>query len=535
MGRPAAPGSPLLVSAVAALLCANAACGGASEPAPRPASPEPTPAEPEPAAAQAAPARPDPSPEQLATAAHVLNRFAFGPRPGEVEAVARMGPRQWLDRQLEPERIGDGAARRALEPHRLALRSPHELQQWYRRQVEDPDVRPGHVRREIQGHGQMAIIARHVASERQLEEVLVDFWTNHLNVNGRKGPVRFMVVDYVDNAIRPHVLGRYEDMLRASARHPAMLVYLDNAQSIAPGSQRRRPERGLNENYARELLELHTLGVDGGYTQTDVVEAARVLTGWGVTNIRREPAGFRFRERFHDRGAKTVMGRRFPAGGGEDEGVELLSFLAHHPSTARFLARKLLTRFVADEPPEDCIEPVAQRYLESGTDLRETMRAVIECPALWEPENRGQKLKTPLELVVSAIRALGGELTGEDGPARAAAALRQPVLMEPVPTGYPEVAEDWRSPGAMVDRVQFLGSLLTGRVQGVDIDLEDVVPEVDNPDAVAEAVTTALLAGRASAETRETIRAAAEEARAPERIRPVAVGLALASPEFQRQ
>jgi len=510
------------------------ACGGATDGAAGAAEPEGASGE----SARPVPARSErpPTAEELALSAHVLNRFAFGPRPGRVEEVARLGPRHWLASQLRPGRIDESRRMEALEPHALAVRDPQEIRRWFRRRVHRDGVYHGSVRRELRGHFQMSVIARHVASERQLHEVMVDFWTNHFNVCLRKGAVRWLAGDYLERAIRPHALGRFEDLLVATARHPAMLVYLDNHRSVAEGAGGPAPNAGLNENYARELLELHTVGVDGGYTQRDVVEVARILTGWTSSNHRSgEPVRFVFREAWHDDGEKTVMGREFPAGGGEREGLELLSFLAHHPSTARFLARKLLTRFVADEPPEECVEPVAERYLASDTDIAETLRAVIRCPVLWEPENRGAKVKTPLELVVSTIRAVDGDLTGEPGPARASAALLQPVLMEPVPTGYPDVAAEWTGAGAMLARMDFVGRLAAGEVDGVRIDLDRLAAPSDDAERVADDVLARVLAGRSRVETRTAIVSAIEDEPDPRRARRIAVGFALASPEFQRQ
>jgi uncharacterized protein (DUF1800 family) len=236
-------------------------------------------------------------------------------------------------------------------------------------------------------------IIRAVDSERQLYELMVDFWMNHFNVFAGKGPDRFLIASYERDTIRPNIWGRFEDLLMATAKSPAMLIYLDNARS---------KRAGVNENYAREIMELHTLGVDGGYTQKDVTELARVLTGWSIERPE-EGADFRFR-----REAKSVLGVNIAAGGGMEEGERMIRLLANHPSTARHIARKLALRFVSDNPPQALIDRVAKRFLETRGDLRETVRAVISSPEFWDSKFYRAKVKAPFEYSVSAIRAVGG-------------------------------------------------------------------------------------------------------------------------------
>jgi len=302
---------------------------------------------------------------------HVLNRVGFGPRPGDVERVRAVGLEAWIDRQLHPETIDDRATERALaELASIRLSIPEALREYprpdpgLREKVQNgemtraemmetypPEKRPFRIAAELQA----AKTLRAVESERQLQEVMVDFWFNHFNVFAAKGDVRWYVSAYERDVVRPNALGRFADLVRASARHPAMLFYLDNWLSArrdftVPAGPNKGRKAGLNENYARELMELHTLGVDGGYTQTDVTEVARAFTGWSIDRPQVE-GRFVFRPRMHDTGEKVVLGHRIPAGGGQDDGERVLEILTHHPATARFIATKLVRRFVADTPP----------------------------------------------------------------------------------------------------------------------------------------------------------------------------------------
>src|SRR6185295_18491817 len=253
-------------------------------------------------------------------------------------------------------------------------------------------------------------LLRAAYSERQLQEVLVDFWFNHFNVDARKGATRFLVTEYERDAIRPHVLGRFRDLLEATAKSPAMLFYLDNWMSVDPGSAGlgspsalragNRQKRGLNENYGRELMELHTLGVDGGYSQNDVTEVARAFTGWTIGNPR-QGGGYFFNARLHDRGEKLVLGHRIKAGGGESDGEQVLDILATHPSTARFIATKLARRFVSDAPPASLVDRLADKFRATDGDLREVTRTILTSPEFLSPTTYGAKVKTPFEFVVS--------------------------------------------------------------------------------------------------------------------------------------
>ena len=258
---------------------------------------------------------------------------------------------------------------------------------------------------------------RAILSNRQLEEQLVDFWYNHFNVFLDKGADRYLVPTYEREAIRPHVLGKFRDLLEATAKSPAMLFFLDNWESVGPkvgrNAQRRpnakQPVRGLNENYARELMELHTLGVDGGYTQKDVTEVARCFTGWTIRQPR-EGGDFFYNDRVHDKGEKTVLGVKIPAGGGQDDAEKVLDILARHPSTARFISKKLAQRFVADDPPQRLIDKMAKTFRDKNGDLREVMKTMLMSDEFFSQAAYRAKVKSPFEMIVSAVRATGAQV-----------------------------------------------------------------------------------------------------------------------------
>jgi uncharacterized protein (DUF1800 family) len=417
-------------------------------------------------------------------------------------------------------------------------------------------------------------VLRAVYSERQLEEVMVDFWFNHFNVFGGKGPTRMYLTEYERDVIRPHALGRFGDLLRATAKSPAMLFYLDNWQSVAPeGTQmsaarpeavgpgrpqrpglaaglngRRRPgvtvrpgagarrgrlepgmqqptqpvqnrRRDINENYARELMELHTLGVDGGYTQKDVREVARAFTGWTIQNPRRG-GEFRFEPRMHDDGEKVVLGQRIKPGGGMKDGEAVLDMLARHPSTAQFVATKLARRFVADEPPPALVKRAAARFAETNGDIREVLRVILTSPEFFAPAAYRAKVKTPLEFVASAARATGVNLPNAMPVVQALRELGMPPYMCEPPTGYADQAAAWVNTGALLNRMNFAIALTGGgrdRARGA----------APAPSLTADAVIKSSLAGELSEATRSTIARASTA--------PQAIALVLGSPEFQRR
>ncbi len=379
-----------------------------------------------------------------------------------------------------------------------------------------------------------AKLYRAIYSNRQFAEELDDFWFNHFNVNFDKGADRFLVSTYEREAIRPHLLGKFRDLLEATATSPAMLFYLDNWESVAPESQRRRnangPRRGLNENYARELMELHTLGVDGGYTQKDVTEVARCFTGWTIRNPQ-TGGEFFYNDRVHDKGEKIVLGVVIPAGGGRDDGEKVLDILANHPSTARFISKKLAQRFVADNPPPELIERMARTFHDTHGDLREVMRTMLESKEFFSAGAYHAKVKTPLEMIASAARATGADVDFAMPLANQVAQLGEPLYRKIEPTGYSSANAEWVSSASLLGRMNFALALAQNRVPGTKVDDSRFV---EDPQKAAKL----LLATDAAPQTREAIvKALAEQkeknsnASAPALV----TGLLMGSPDFQRR
>ncbi len=399
---------------------------------------------------------------------HALNRLAFGARPGEVERVAARGVDRWIEQQLRPERIDDSAVELRLRSFEtLAMSEADIMKNIYgplREARKAEDKTP--MMRELRGEARKVIgdlvsqrIIRAAESERQLNEVMVDFWMNHFNVFAGKGVDRFLLTSYERDAIRPNIWGRFEDLLMATAKSPAMLFYLDNARSRSDG---------LNENYARELMELHTIGVDAGYSQKDVTELARLLTGWSIVPPQRG-SGFVFRKPMHDSAAKTILGVKFPAGGGIEEGEKMIRLLAVHPATARHIARKLAQRLVSDDPPQALVDRVARRFLETRGDLRETVRAVVTSPEFWDEKYYRAKTKAPFEYSVSAIRAVGGRITDARPLARELQKMGQPLYFAQPPTGYSDAADVWMNSGALIHRLNFATALAANKMPGIAV------------------------------------------------------------------
>ena len=408
---------------------------------------------------------------------HALSRLTFGARPGEAAEVRKLGLDRWIDRQLHPERIAEDPA---LEAKLSALQAL---------EVKPAEMAPGSGRGKVAEHARdlaAAKLYRAIWSRRQLQEVLVDFWYNHFNVHFDKGADRLYVHAYERDAIRPHVLGKFGDLLAATARHPAMLFYLDNWQSADPNAFRGRARRGLNENFARELLELHTLGVDGGYTQRDVIEVARCFTGWTIRTPRLG-GGFEFNARWHDRGEKVVLGTKIPAGGGIEDGERVLELLARHPATARHIARQLAERFVSDQPPAKLVERMARQYMETSGDLREVLKTMFRSKEFFSREAYRAKVKSPLETVVSAVRALDADVNRPAGLIQVLARLGQPLYRKPEPTGYSNAGAEWVSSAALLARMNFAIALAGNRVPGVRVEPAKIVLPAELPEAVAKA------------------------------------------------
>ena len=315
-------------------------------------------------------------------------------------------------------------------------------------------------------------LLRAVYSNRQLDEVLADFWFNHFNVYLDKGADRYLVTAYERDVIRPRVLGKFKDLLEATAKSPAMLFYLDNWQSVGPDAPQARGKkgaRGLNENYGRELLELHTLGVDGGYTQADVTEAARCFTGWTIFQPQRG-GEFVFNRRVHDDGEKTVLGVKIPAGGGISDGEKVLDIVARHPSTARFISKKLAMRFVADEPPASLVDRMAETFRKTDGDLRAVMKTMLESREFFSEGAYRTKLKTPLEVVASAVRSVNGEVDYAFPLANQVAQLGQPLYRKQEPTGYSNSSQEWLNSGGLLARMNFVLQLSDNKIPGVKVD-----------------------------------------------------------------
>jgi len=464
-------------------------------------------------------------PDDEKTIVHVLNRIGFGARPGDVERVRAIGLQQHIEQQLHPERIADASMSARLAGLETIAMSSREISERFEQPLldarrdrrrdaagnadpnaprEEPDTAQMRIRQ--QANGVLVELGEHkllraIYSERQLQEVLTDFWFNHFNVDARKGRDRFLLTEYERETIRPHVLGTFRELLGATAKSPAMLFYLDNWLSAGPngphapagraapgrqpgpgargrgrfvmpmptgpprpqaqGSNNRR--NGLNENYARELMELHTLGVDGGYTQKDVTEVARAFTGWTIDNPR-QGGGFRFEPRIHDDAEKTILGRRIEADGGIADGEQVLDLLASHPSTARFISTKLARRFIADTPPAALVDRLAARFRATGGDLRAVMTTLLTSPEFLSLDAYRAKVKTPFEYVVSAVRATGAEVLNVRPLARSLEELGMPLYQCQPPTGYKDVADAWTSTGALVGRINFALALTSGRL-----------------------------------------------------------------------
>ena len=369
-----------------------------------------------------------------------------------------------------------------------------------------------------------AKLYRAIYSNRQLGQLLEDFWYNHFNVFLDKGADHFLVPSYERDAIAPHILGKFRDLLEATAKSPAMLFYLDNWESVAetntpargPGN---KIKRGLNENYGRELLELHTLGVNGGYTQKDVIEVARCFTGWTIDRPG-QGGGFRYNDKVHDKGSKVVLGVTIPAGGGMDDGEQVLDILSNHPSTARFISTKLAQRFVGDTPPKSLIDRMAKTFKKKHGDIREVMRAMLGSSEFWSQDAYRNKMKTPFEMIVSAVRALDADVVDSLPLAQQIARLGQPLYRKQEPTGYSSANAEWVNSAALLGRLNFALALTQGKIRGVKVDLAGLGANSDD-------IAHALLFRDASAETQKAISDSGD--------RGLRAGLVLGSPDFQRK
>ena len=526
----------------------------------------------------------------------VLNRLAFGPRPGDVAQVRAMGVDQWIALQLAPDRIDDGAADRIVASYEMLARPTSELVAMYDkgqlaiRQHQKQQARQGdssdkkdmraeilkanpQLREQLRqnqrmlGDLQSARLARAVTSNRQLAEVMTDFWENHFSVYAGKGLDRIFLPAYDRDVIRPHALGNFRDLLGAVAKSPAMMFYLDQWQSAADSThatlaagrpqrdgarrqvsgvqgtgitmeqldrlapmaalspeQRKRLEamtpeqrlqlvqqrtrqaargkRGLNENYARELMELHTLGVDGGYTQQDIIEVARALTGWTMNP--RLSAEFLFRPEIHDAGQKVVLGHMLPAGRGIADGEAVLDIVARHPATAHFIARKLATRFVSDTPSVALVERAAQTFLRTDGDIREVVRTIVTSAEFFSRASYRSKVKSPFELVASALRAMGAQPDTSMRSAQIVGFLGAPMFGHQAPNGWPETGASWMNSGAILNRINFGLALAGDHFPGATLAQWSETAHLKSAprDLQVDAVILAFLGGQASPDTR---------------------------------
>lgn len=559
---------------------------------------------------------------------HVLNRVTFGPRPGDLGRVRQMGVKAFIDQQLHPESIDDSAMEARLAGLPTLSMSSEQL-------VEDfPRPRPANKPAQQKGERIQTVkatitpepmaerprpkmevgdlegprrvmmelaqeeVLRAIGSERQLHEVMVQFWMNHFNIFVPKGADLWLTTSFERDAIRPHTLGKFEDLLVATAKSPAMLFYLDNWLSATPNptfiprrrpmrgfgprgplrpfgppvggfgmgpfgpmaesrnpnimrnpAARRpvnRPRRGLNENYGRELMELHTLGVNGGYTQKDVIEVARCLTGWSID--RPQMGGkFIFRPQMHDYGSKVVLGHKIKSGRGMEDGLQVLHLLAHHPSTAHFISLKLCRRFVADTPPPSVVGRASKKFQSSKGNIREVVKTILTSPEFNSRDAYRSKIKTPIELAASSVRALGG---GDDVDVNlpllyTIARMGEPMFQYLAPSGYPDRGNTWINSGALMSRIAFARQLMSNHFPGLESESADFESGIEDAllDDEVDAVSTRLLNDPLSSATRQAILkslSSTDQNDLPKRDGnfarpnvPLIASLVLASPEFQ--
>jgi uncharacterized protein (DUF1800 family) len=507
---------------------------------------------------------------------HALSRLTFGARPGDALKVRAIGLDNWIDQQLNPDKIDDSAIDQFVAKYSVLHQDQNALlQQYAQQQRERQQVRREradstramgaadsmalrqqmqqqfNVTRQVVTQLQSSRVARAVASERQLQEVMTDFWENHFNIYAQKGgPEPYYLTDFDENVIRPHALGKFRDLLEAVSKSPAMLFYLDNARSMADSTrptlagsgrreaggglrvgpfgrrgiggamgamraaqqmqrqqqQQQRQRQGLNENYGRELLELHTLGVDGGYTQQDVINVARAFTGWTI----QPPAqggGFIFRPQVHDAGDKIVLGHKLAAGRGMEDAEDVLDILAKSPATAQFISFKLARRFVSDSPSKALVDHAAQVYLKTDGDIQEVLRAIITSPEFFSQQAFHSKVKTPFEVVVSAMRSLNAVPDSTPRSAQVIAFLGQPIFGHQAPNGWPETGDAWMNTGAILNRINFGMAAAAGRLPGVDI---RALPALDtlrsaSREKQVDAVVATILNGMVSPDTRAVL------------------------------
>ncbi len=528
---------------------------------------------------------------------HLLNRITFGPRAGDVARVREIGIDRYIEEQLHSETIDDSDLAKRLEVLPTQRMASAELYQFYpppqqaEQRVNDKNAPPIFGRpQQVTGELVQQKLVRAVSSNRQLQEVLTDFWFNHFNVFAQKEADQWLVTSYERDVIRPHVFGKFRNLLLATAESPAMLFYLDNWLSASPDSKQPRPpapprpqngqpprpapganpkpsdgvmpapagdtkppqgaspeanaptmakkERepkpgaqnpqtppppkpparkpGINENYARELMELHTLGVDGGYTQKDVQEVARCFTGWTIDRPF-QGGGFVYRPWMHDDGAKTVLGVTIPAGGGVNDGLRVIEILSKHPSTAHFISQKLCQRFVSDDPPAQLVERVAQVFLKTDGDIREVIRAIVTSVEFNAPAVFRAKVKSPLELAASAIRAIDGDTNGAPALHEWIRRMGEPLYQYAFPTGYGEDSAKWVNTGVFFNRINYAVALANNQVTGTSYEPMRLVSSdtAANLDQLMNQLAALIVHTELSAGSLRAVRAALNEQPAP--------------------
>ena len=479
---------------------------------------------------------------------HVLNRLGYGPRPGDLGRVKNIGLEKWIGQQLNPTSIDDSALTARLsglpattlsaqllldeypDAGAAAKKMGITVEEYRKRNDErlhppagvapEPSVLPGEVLSEMQ----QAKVMRAVYSERQLEQQLTDFWLNHFNVFANKDLDLWLLLPYERDVIAPRVLGNFRELLGATAESPAMLFYLDNHLSADPRAfdrQKRLPpnkrpkpsanlppiggKRGLNENYGRELMELHTLGVDGGYSQQDVIEVARAFTGWTIRSPRENPE-FYYDDRLHDPDPKRVLGKKIHAGGMKD-GEQVLDLLARDPHTAHRISLLLAQHFVSDTPPETAVARMAASFKKSHRDLHAVMQTMIDSPEFWSREAYRAKVKTPFELVISAARAMGTEISDATPLVNWVSRIGQPLYQCVPPTGYADKAAAWVNSGALLNRMNYVIALASKQVRGSTVELPDLLgaESVTDPYQALEHAIDTFLGGQITEATRGTL------------------------------
>ncbi|MGA2212106.1 MAG: DUF1800 domain-containing protein [Bryobacteraceae bacterium] len=483
--------------------------------------------------------------ERLITRYKVKQAEAAGQGELAADANAELEPVRTLEEVLSPAELETVRGNNSEKKRELLESMPQArledmliaMNQRERRQLFAPAPSP--IRREIMLlNSPQQVIAydlldskmlRAIESTQQLAEQLDDFWFNHFNVYYEKGSDRFLLPQYEREAIRPHVLGHFRDLLEATAKSPAMLYFLDNFESVRPdldaNDRKRKVKRGLNENYGRELMELHTLGVNGGYTQNDVTEVARCFTGWGIQEPRKG-GGFFYNDKLHDKGRKIVLGHVIAAGGGMDDGEQVLDILARHPSTAHFISTELAQHFVADHPPEALVNRMAQTFLSSNGSIREVMKTMLNSKEFWSEGAYRAKLKSPFEMVASSARALDAHVIDGWALANQVGTLGEPLYRKLEPTGYSNLSSEWVNSAALLGRMNFALQLAQNHVESVKVDVSRFG---DDPNEVAK-----ILMFRAmSPSTRAAIEKALEDQK--QKNPAMVAALVIGSPDFQKR